>query len=202
MFLDQKSEQSGRTFVETIAYIMVMITITVTFAAAVSRGYYKYESSLVQQQLMELKKVIADRYAADGTYEHVKWDDLCAESVGPKSLMPKRKCTSDGCGCAKQMGHHVFDGPVNIGPSDGGLTYFIEFKDLPEDICSQLGIISWNLTEGSDLDHMEINNSTWRWQISPLTGVVGSDKELPVQVQDVANACKEGYINRIKWYFN
>ena len=203
--------QEGRTIVETLAYIMVMITVTVSFASLVARGYYKYECSAVQQQLTDLKKTIAMRYAIDGHYANVKWNDLCEDAIGPRSLMPIRECTEvDGkekCVCASQRGQHTFDGPVNIGPSDCNgsktfcETYFIEFDELPQDICAQLGAKSWDTMEGSDLDHMVINDTEWGWPSSPISKIEGA-KTLPVYVDDAVNACHEGYDNKIVWYFN
>ncbi len=215
--IKENSNQQGRTFIETIAYIMVMITVTVSFASLVSRGYYKYECSAVQQELTDLKKTISMRYSADGQYANVKWDDLCADNIGPRSLMPERVCSEDDdgklqCSCSSQRGSHTFDGPVNIGPSDCNSsntscsTYFIEFNELPQDICAQLAVKTWDTMDGSDLDRLAINNTIWGWPNSPITDADGNkqsaDKELPVLVDDAVKACKEGYENKIRWYFN
>ena len=111
--------EAGRTMIETIGYIMVMITLTVTVAMVVNSGYHKYECSVIQQQLVDLKKVIMQRYAADGQYFNVKWDDLCAAKAGPRSLMPSRICEENDegeeeCRCAFQKGIHQFDGRSDL----------------------------------------------------------------------------------------
>ena len=202
------SDERGRTFVEVLSYIMIMISITAGLGAAVSRGYYKYESSEVQQQLVDLKKAIAMRYAADGNYLQLKLDDLCADNAGPHSMMPKTKCVSDGgkdvCTCASQKMHHIFDGSAEIGHTEDGLMYYITFSNLPTDICVQLATKTWDLQEGSDLDHMVINtNKTWSWKYSPLLSEVSGAYELPAKVEDAHIACgKDGYTNKITWYFN
>ena len=215
--IKNKNNEQGRTIVETLAYIMVMITITVGFAALVNRGYYKYESSAIQQQLTDLKKTISTRYAVDGQYANVKWDDLCEDRLGPSSLMPTRVCNElennmVKCKCASQRGVHTFDGPVNIGRSECNKTntfcdtFFIEFDELPQDICAQLALKAWDTIDGSDIDRMVINNITWGWNDSPIVDEDGNrisiDKELPALVTDVTQACKEGYENKIRWYFN
>ena len=202
------SDERGRTFVEVLSYIMIMISITAGMGAAVSRGYYKYEASEVQQQLVDLKKAIAMRYAADGNYALISLDDLCADNAGPHSMMPKRKCeTTDGkevCKCASQKMHHIFDGSAEIGSASDGLMFYITFSGLPTDICVQLATKAWDLQEGSDLDHMVINtNKTWSWKYSPLFEEVSGAYELPAKIQDAASACgKDGYTNKITWYFN
>ncbi len=219
MKVQKSSHQEGRTIVETLGYIMVMIAVTVSFAAAVSRGYYRYESSAIQQELSDLKKVITIRYAADGHYNNVKWDDLCADKAGPKSLMPSIECDStQGCKCKVQRGRHSFDGPVDIGPADCSvqedddketcLTYFIEFRELPKDICAQLASKAWDNMEGSDLERMVVSQGsnhqapkTWVWQFSPISEEQG-DKELPPKMTDIVDACSSKYDNTITWYFN
>jgi len=90
------SAQEGRTFIETLAYIMIMITITAGVASIVSRSYYRYECSAIQQDLVDLHKAITKHYAADGQYANVKWNDLCEDNLGPKSIMPTRVCTGTG----------------------------------------------------------------------------------------------------------
>ena len=194
--------------IESIAYIMVMITLTVTVAMVVNSGYHKYECSAIQQQLTDLKKVIMQRYAADGQYANVKWDDLCADNVGPRSLMPTRVCNDDNeCVCAFQRGKHAFDGPVSIGSAncDGSgdycQTYWIKFEELPTDVCVQLALKAWDTNEGSDLERMVVNTKTWAWSYSPIA-MEGGAKPLPATIQDVSDECQEGYVNTITWYYN
>ncbi len=207
-------KQDGRTMIESIAYIMVMITLTVTVAMVVNSGYHKYECSVIQQQLTDLKKVIMQRYAADGQYANVKWDDLCADGVGPRSLMPTRVCEKDSegnqsCHCAFQKGKHAFDGPVSIGKGDCASegeqeycqTYWIEFDELPADVCAQLALKAWDVTEGSDLERMVVNTKIWGWGYSPIV-TEGGAKPLPAVVQDVSEQCQDGYVNKIRWYYN
>lgn len=207
------SAQEGRTFIETLAYIMIMITITAGVASIVSRSYYRYECSAIQQDLVDLHKAITKHYAADGQYANVKWNDLCEDNLGPKSIMPTRVCTGTGedmkCLCKIEKGQHIFDGDVDIGKSDCDeagtycMTFYIEFHDLPRDICAQLGIKSWTTISGSDLERMEINNTLWYWEYSPIESDASlRTKKLPAMVADVSEACHEGYDNRIKWYFN
>lgn len=211
---NRHSAQEGRTFIETLAYIMIMITITAGIATMVGRGYYRYECSAIQQDLVDLHKAISKHYAADGHYTNIKWDDLCEDRLGPRSIMPERVCNTDEsgqetCKCKVQKGRHIFDGTVDIGSgdclADGTycVTFFIQFNNLPQDICAQLGARAWSTTSGSDVERIEINNDLWYWQYSPIKPT-GSYKKhyLPALVDDVANACHSGYDNTIRWYFN
>ena len=206
------SAEQGRTIIETLAYIMIMITITASIATVVSRGYYRYECSAIQEDLADLHKAIAKHYAIDGQYAAVKWDDLCEDYLGPKNMMPTRVCQTDAdgkekCKCKNQKGRHIFDGSVFIGPDnceDGYCsTFFIQFTDLPHDICAQLGTKNWTTLAGSDLERLKINSTTWRWKYSPIQTEAGAHVyDLPVTVDSVSKACHEGYDNKITWTFN
>ena len=207
------SSQEGRTIIETLAYIMLMITITASIAAAVSKSYYRYECSAIQQDLVDLHKVITKHYAIDGQYSKVRWNDLCEDSLGPKSMMPERICEGEGeeerCRCKHEKGRHIFDGDVNIGPSDCDTaghycsTFYIEFKNLTRDICAQLGTKSWATVSGSDLERLVINQTVWHWEYSPLKdSSYVNEKNLPATINSVSEACRDGYSNTIRWYFN
>lgn len=214
MMTHKHSAQEGRTIIETLAYIMVMITITAGIATMIGRGYYRYECSAIQQDLVDLHKAIAKHYAAEGHYTNISWDDLCEDRLGPRSIVPERVCTTgdDGqqvCKCKVQKGRHIFDGTVDIGSDDcisGGYycaTFYIQFNNLPQDICAQLGSKAWSTISGSDLERMIINTTLWYWQYSPFKPT-GSYKKhyLPATVDSVSQACHPGYDNTIKWFFN
>ena len=213
MITAQHSSQEGRTIVEMLAYIMVMITITAGIAMLISKGYYRYECSSIQQDLVDFQKAIAKRYAADGHYTNVKWDDLCEYDLGPRDIMPEKICVEEGgkqkCKCKVQRGRHIFDGTVDIGKDDCDIshsycvTFYIQFNDLPQDICAQLGTKSWSNISGSDLERMEINDTLWYWESSPIQHSGMSKKALlPASAESVSKACHEGYDNRVRWYFN
>ncbi len=196
--------QCGRTFIETMGYIMVMTAVTVVIASTVSNMYYKYEISEINEELSELKKAISSRYAADGHYANININDLCADRLGPRGVMPHRTCTEDGgverCGCASTSMHHTFDGEVTLGSdaSSDNLMFYITFAGLPKDVCAQLAVKDWNFSGRGDLDRMIINdNKTWRWQPS------AEELPFPVDVATVAEACsQDGYGNKITWFFN
>lgn len=181
-----KSCQSGRTMIETIAYISVLITITISVAAAVNRGYHKYRLGRINQELTDLKKVISQRYVAAENYKEVKLQTLVNEKIVPYDV---------------RKGRHSFGGDVKIGSGDtDGSTYFIEFDKLPRDVCVELGLKVWLVNDGSDLDVMKINNKTYAWKFS--NSVNSSNYKLPANPNDVATGCNKEYDNKIVWYFN
>lgn len=182
-----KFNEAGRSMIEAIGYISVMITITVAAAAAVNSGYYKFRLSRINQQLTDLKKVVSQRYVAAEDYKEVDMQTLIDEKIVPWSL---------------RNGTHAFNGDAKIGPypEDTGLTYYIEFDNVPRDACIELGLRVWLVNDGSDLDAMKINNKTWAWKFS--NSVDNAAYELPAKTSDVGKECTDEYDNTLTWYFN
>lgn len=178
--------QNGRSMIEAIGYISVLIMISVSISAAVNSGFYKYRQGRINQELTDLKKVISQRYVAAENYKDVKMSTLIEEKIMPYD-------TSDGT--------HSFSGDVKIGSGDeNGTTFYIEFDSLPRDICVELGLRIWIVNDGSDLDAMKINNKTWAWEYS--NSVDNPNYKLPAKATDVGSACAGGGNNKIIWYFN
>ena len=73
--------EAGRSMIEAIGYISVMITIGVAMAAAVNSGYYKFRLSRINQELTDLKKVISQRYVAAENYKEVDMETLIEEKI-------------------------------------------------------------------------------------------------------------------------
>lgn len=183
------SEQKGRSMIEALGYISVMIMITVSVAAAVNSGYYKFRLGRINQQLTDLKKVISQRWVAAENYEDVKFETLVEEGILPSSLKDGNK---------KDVGIHAFTGTVKIGSENDGDAFSITFEGLPPDACHELGSRLWIVNDGSDLDKIDINGKTWCWKYSTSSGC---NYELPAKLNDVSTACEKSWRNKIIWYF-
>ena len=186
------SSQSGRTMLEALGYIMIMIMITFAAASLVNSGLGKFRMSRIHQELTDLKKVISQRYVAATDYAEVKMSTLCEEGIGPANVVPSRKT-----GCNKK-GRHIMGGSVEIG-NDDGRTFFIKFDSLPAMVCAELGSMVWVINDGSDLDWMDINGTTWKWEFSDTERV--TKHLLPAKTADVMKACDQKE-NVITWHFN
>ena len=192
-------EQSGRSMIEAIGYISIMIMLTVSITAAVNTGYFRFRLGRIHQELMDLKKVVSQRYVAAENYKTVSLQTLIDEKIVPIEL---------------KNGTHSFGGTVEIGKGDeNGSTFFIRFNDLPTQSCLELGSRLWVVNDGSDLDAMNINGKVWAWKYS--NSVENHDYELPASIQDVVEACNPKCTdadnnlipcprnkNFIKWFFN
>lgn len=189
-----RNNQRGRTMIEAIGYIMIMILVTIAATALVNSGLYHYRLGRIDQELTDLKKVISQRYVASKDYSEVKLSTLCEEGIGPYNVVPSKK---DGC---NSKGVHSFGGNVEVG-NDDDHTFFIKFDMLPTGVCTELGSKIWVINDGSDLDWMEINKTTWKWKFSDTERT--TNHELPANVIDVLKACNaKGPKNEIIWHFN
>lgn len=184
--------QSGRSMLEALGYIMIMIMVTFAAASLVNSGLGKFRMSRIHQELMDLKKVISQRYVAATDYSEVKMSTLCEEGIGPANVVPSKKT---GC---NQKGRHIMGGSVEIG-NDEGKTFFIKFNDLPSMVCAELGSMVWVINDGSDLDWMDINGTTWKWEFSDTERE--TNHLLPAKTADVMKACEKKQ-NVITWHFN
>ena len=178
--------QSGRSMIEALGYISVMIMLTVALTASVNNGMHQFRLGRINQELVDLKKVISQRFVAAENYKEVSFDILINEKIVPYDVRDKK---------------HSFGGEVKIGKGDtNGNTYYIEFDDVPLQSCTELGTRLWVVNDGSDLDAMKINGKTWAWEYS--NSVDSSDYKLPAKPTDITAACKKGSENKLIWYFN
>lgn len=182
------SNQSGRSMIEALGYISVMIAVTTALSAAVNSGFYRYRVGRINQELVDLKKVVSQRYVAAENYKDVNMNTLINEKIIPHDV---------------RDGTHSFGGEVNVESGDAdGNTYKITFKDVPVHACVELGSKLWIVNDGSDLDVMEINGTSWAWKYSNYNKK--PDYELPAKPTEVAKACnsKKSKESDLTWYFN
>ncbi len=183
-------EQSGRTMLEAIGYISVMIAITIALTAAVNSGYDRFRTGRINQQLVDLKKVISQRYVAVEKYDLGIPQTLIKEKIAPHDMIKG------------SILKHAFGGAVNVYPVASQTMFKINFTKLPKKACIELGSKLWVVNDGSDLYAMKINNTVWGWKYSNMSLLsLTKHKELPANVADVSKACNLES-NSIHWIFN
>lgn len=139
-------------------------------------------SAVSAVRLKSSKKLINNRYIADGRYSNVSVATVIEEGIAPKDMVSGKKL------------YHSYNGEVTVkGAAD---SYEITFADLPQKVCVELGILNWTVDNSSDLVSMNINGKSFKWP-----WVAGSGNKLPAQMSDVAAACKDGDENVVKWNF-
>ena len=97
----------------------------------------------------EFKKLINNRYIADGRYSNVSVATVIEEGIAPKDMVSGKKL------------YHSYNGEVTVkGAAD---SYEITFADLPQKVCVELGILNWTVDNSSDLVSMNINGKSFKW---------------------------------------
>ena len=174
--------EKGATMVEIIMILGILGALSVSIATLVNSMYDRYRVSRVCGQIEEFKKLISNRYIADGRYSNVSVATVIEEGIAPKDMVSGKKL------------YHSYNGEVTVkGAAD---SYEITFADLPQKVCVELGILNWTVDNSSDLVSMNINGKSFKWP-----WVAGSGNKLPAQMSDVAAACKDGDENVVKWNF-
>lgn len=187
-----KSEQSGRSMIEALGYISVMMMITISVAASVNSGYYKFKLGRVNQEIVDLKKVVSQRWVASENYKNVNFQTLYDEKILPWSIKTG----------SETEGKHAFGGKVTIGKGDDeGCMYYIKFEGLPRDACVELAAKVWINNDGSDLEKIKVNNTQWTWKYTNCGDSVDSNHLLPLKITTM-NECQDNWDNTIQWFFS
>lgn len=174
--------EKGATMVEIVMILGILGAFTISIATLITSMYDRYRVSRVCGQVEEFKKLINNRYVADGRYNYASVENIINEGIAPKDMVSGKKL------------YHSYNGEVTVtGASD---SYEITFADLPQKVCIELGILNWTVDNSSDLVSLDINGKSFKW---PWTA--GTGNKLPAQMTDVAAACKDGNKNVVKWNF-
>ena len=173
---------NGATMVEMIMVLGIIGALGISIATLVNSMYDRYRVSRVGGQIEELKKLINNRYIADGRYTNVSVETVIDEEIAPKDMVNGNRL------------FHSYNGEVTVKGSND--SYEITFSDLPQKVCVELGILDWTVDNSSDLVSLDINGKIFKWP-----WVAGAGNKLPAQMGDVSAACKSGDENIIKWNF-
>lgn len=120
----KKYIETGRTMIEMLAVLGVIAVIGVGMAAGIGHGLMIYRASVIQTQLPQLAKVIADiqSFNIEATDSRFNYQDLFSDILG------KSACTNDGCNTAA--------GPMSVELQENSFT--ITFTNMPKKICYEL----------------------------------------------------------------
>ena len=199
------NEQSGRSMIEMMGYIAVVMAITVSVGYIVSKVFGDYKFSKASLQLGDLANSITKAGAIEPDYEEIV--DMINQkgNAEGKKMIPTAYRVSDGSSGRKI--YHAFGGPVTIGYLSSDKTKFtIKFDDLSKNQCIELAMKDWLQNKYADLYSITVNSAQWNWPVYSNA----SGKTLPIKRSDVAGVnaasddgvCKDDVNNFIVWVFN
>lgn len=86
--------EKGATMVEIIMILGILGALSVSIATLVNSMYDRYRVSRVCGQIEEFKKLINNRYIADGRYSNVSVATVIEEGIAPKDMGQRQKAVS------------------------------------------------------------------------------------------------------------
>nr|QIM10303.1 hypothetical protein PlAlph_0570 [uncultured Alphaproteobacteria bacterium] len=192
-----KSEQSGYTLLESIAFICIIIMVAISIISVVSHMLDRYRISRLTSQVTELQKSINNRFAAAENYNKLTSKLLKNENLAPGDM--NWKGTSM---------YHKFNGQVTVGfnytsnitgPSKSGESYFIQFAKLPRKACVELATQNWAHDQYSSLITMIVNSKWCYWRVYSNAGY--KKYIMPLSNALATELCNQKDNNTIKWVF-
>lgn len=184
-----KVEQYGRTMIEVIAVLGIISMVAVSLFSIINNVYSRYKNYSTINQVQELQKAISNRYAYKGNYEGISAQSLIEDNSAPKSMIIGKKL------------YHAMRGEVTVAAADYGgknRSYTILFPKLSRKMCSELGAITWTVSDSTELVSVTINDKKYVWP--DKKGTSGNFLPLDVVTANELCAAKEGE-NKILWEF-
>ena len=208
-----KDRQSGRSMIETLGYIAVVMVVAAGIGNLVASAYSDYKLSKASLQLGELVSGIVKASAADADYEDVvnKVNKYCIKKTLklPKGMSSFCSMTSSyRTITGKECMNHAFGGEACVAITNEGQTgtnnkLAITFAGLNKKQCVELAMKDWVGNKLADLYAIKINNNYWYWKVYE-----NDQNELPVKrskvagIKDNDGQCKNSIGNSIMWVFN
>lgn len=202
-----KSEQSGRSMVEMMGYIAVVMAITVSVGYIISKVFGDYKYSKASLQLSDLANSITKAGSIEPNYADIVTMINAKNNDEGKKMIPSTYRVNDS-GTGRKI-YHAFGGLVTIGhPNGDTLKFSIKFDNLNRNQCIELAMKDWLQNKYADLYSITVNTASWYWPA--YHSASGTDKVLPIKRSAVAGVnaasndgvCSDATSNSIMWVFN
>lgn len=204
-----KSNESGRTMLETIMYISLLIVLGVAVGQYMSNAFRRYKIGRTAQQIIDLKKAVIHFTAADEDYTNLSIANMDAQHAIPLDMRAI-------AGTARHaLGGSVTAGPVGTEGNDKYM-FFITFDHIFQGGCVEILTQGQFYGDGSEMDTLIVNNKfAWRYEHSyrDTTGIqhvhtlMPASANIPVanirlSITDALSACTDRKDNTITWIFS
>ena len=200
MRMNNRSAQSGRSMVEMMGYMAVVMTVIAAVGHLIGNAYNEFKYSKASMQVSDLAAAIVRSATVDADYSEVVGNVRAVNDNG-KAIIPK---TFRIVGTTV---YHAFGGTVEVAAMTGDASKFaIKFNRLNRKQCIELAMKDWQRNQTVDLYEIAVNNNYWFW--SAYKNLETTDNTLPVKRSAVAGtgAGNSGQCNAsnnsIMWVFN
>jgi len=214
--MDMKKTQAGRSMIEMMGYLMVVMGVIIAMGKIVSSAFDNHKYSTASLQLSELVGAMVRSSAIDVDYTEV------VEKVknGDRNLIPNS---------FRVVGsniYHAFGGKVQVDIyNDDPEKFYVKFLNLSKKQCIELAMKDWRRNQYADLFAVMLPKagSSWYWQAygnengnainveaGSCTGGSNPTCALPVSrvmltgknKSDNNAQCKDNRENEVMWIFN
>lgn len=201
--------QSGRSMVEMMGYMAVVMVLMASIGRIVANAYGEYKLSKASVQLTELSSAIIKASAIDLDYSEVvsmingPYSSDVKKAEGLKMIPSSFRTSSDTNG---NKIYNAFGKLVSVGVTEDK-KLSIRYEGLTRDQCIALAMKDWINNKVADLYSITINNdNVWVWPIYSIGDSTG-DNFLPVKRSVVAGVDNDGQCDKatgniIMWVFN
>ncbi|MBQ8480968.1 MAG: hypothetical protein IJ532_00340 [Alphaproteobacteria bacterium] len=191
--LNCKNCEKGRSMVEMMGYMAVVMTVIVAIGKIVTNVFNEHKFSEASIQLGDLAAAISKAGAVEKDYSSVDFKKFVPSAyrvVGNKIF-------------------HVFGGEVTIGTVSGDTTKFsVAFKGLRRKQCIEMAMKDWRRNQNVDLYSVCVNGACLYWPVYGYDG--GTPKgTLPITRAMVTGTsendkglCSLDTNNVVTWTFN
>ncbi|MBR1601742.1 MAG: hypothetical protein IJ677_09245 [Alphaproteobacteria bacterium] len=191
--INHKAGEKGRSMVETMGYMAVVMTVIVSIGKIVTNVFNEHKFSQASVQLGDLATAISKAGAVEKDYSDVNFSKFIPSTfrVSGNKIF------------------HVFGGEVTVAKAGNDNTKFsIAFKGLRRKQCIELAMKDWRRNQNVDLYSVCINGSCLYWPVYGYDG--GTPKgTLPVTramvtgiTEQDKGLCSLDINNIVTWTFN
>ena len=103
--MPNKSNEAGRTMLETIMYISLLMVLGISIAQYMQNAFRRYKIGRTAQQIIDFKKAIIHFTAADEDYTNLSVANMDKQHAVPLDMR-----------AAVGTAHHALGGTVTAGP--------------------------------------------------------------------------------------
>lgn len=202
-----KNNEQGRTMIEMILYISILIVLGAALAQTAARIFKRYNVGRASQQIIDIKKTILMFTAADEDYT----------KLSNQALQDANAIPLDMANMKHALGGRIIVGPATKFPDNTSenapnnkYMFFVTFDRVDKASCIEILSQGQFFTTGSEMDTLNVNNNWWNYKYS-LFMPGGTRLNLPderrltqqrLNVNTALDACNKKTDNVITWIFS
>ena len=159
-----KDNQNGRSMVEMMGYLMVVMGVIIAMGRIVSSAFDNHKYSTASLQLTELVNALVKASAIDYDYSEVV-DTINMQNgkteTEARALIPNTYKVVVASGSISI--YHAFGGTVKVATADENTKLVISYEKLSKKQCVELAMKDWRKNQYADLFSIDVNGEDWYW---------------------------------------